>query len=221
MNSIPQFVQEAASGEETISIILEIGRKHGLHADVIAALADLNSYMLLGLINPQEFQTELTVRGITEENVKAITEEINKRIFIPLHDKMRKEGMGSTAAPAVARPVSPTPPAPAYVPQPVPMPTPTPPPPQQRPYTPPPPPVRPVASSPLPPRTVLPGSMAGQVPPPIPSINKLEGRVLPLPVYDSSVPPRTSPPAPTQPTPPPTARPYNADPYRESLDKEQ
>ncbi len=182
----PKMVQDVLSDPRTEQIVVEIGRGKNLHIDQIGVLTTMNRDMLLGLASPQEFLQKILAIGVPDVHAKAILSEVNTRIFMPLHDKMRRGPQVSTP------PQSFTPP------------------PTPRPYTPPPAP-RPVgvASAPLPPKLVLPGILPGQT---TPSINRLEGRTIPPPVYPPPAPRRDSPP-----TPPP---PHSAgpDPYREAVE---
>lgn len=227
----PVFVRDAFNAESTTDLLLDIQKRFQIHLDMAGILGKEVGYLLLGLEDPQTFTANLKNAGLPSGVVSTVVAELNQKVFIPIHDKMRKEGMGTSMASAMARPVTPAPaygtaPAPTapvspLPPAPTPMPTPIAPvipPPQPRPYTPPPLPARPVASAPLPPKTVLPGMMGNSALPPTASINRLEGRVLPPPIYDPAAMKRT-PSAPTQSATTSTSRPYSADPYREPVDE--
>lgn len=90
----PKFIQdEISSGEDTAVIIAEIGRKFGLHIDIIGTIAELNRNMLLGFVNPQEVMDELILAKIPDKDARQIMTEINQKIFVPLHEQMRSGGV--------------------------------------------------------------------------------------------------------------------------------
>ena len=84
----PQAVREVVQSSGMIEIIMNVGKKYGLHIDQMSVLADLTSYMLVGLVNPNEFQSELVAQGMSSENTEKVIQEINQQIFLPLRDKM-------------------------------------------------------------------------------------------------------------------------------------
>lgn len=193
----PKTVQETLSDPKTEQIVAEIARTRNLHVDQTGKLIALNRDMLLGLISPQTFLQNILAMGIPEMQAKAILAEVNTKIFMPLHARMRQSASATPTPPRSSAP-------------------PTPPPRQNVPPLPPrsggP------ASAPLPPKTVLPGSSTPAPMPP--SVNKLEGRTLPPPVY---APPASTPrpPQPQRPPQPPQAPPPSApgiDPYREPVE---
>jgi hypothetical protein len=152
MNRAPQAVQDIVSDERTTSTIADIGMQRQLHIDQIGMLAELNTQMLLGLLNPSQFLGELLAMGIAEPDARQIMSEINEKVFKPLQGQMRKSPP-VPPAPAPAR----MPPPPGNAPAP-PSPV-TPPPPPPRPAAPPPPPRPPVQARPpisLPPRPPVP-----------------------------------------------------------------
>jgi|CXWL01.1.fsa_nt_gi hypothetical protein len=105
----PKFIQdEISSGEDTAVIIAEIGRRFGLHIDIVGTIAKLNRNMLLGFVNPQEFINELIVAKISDKDARDIMTEINQKIFVPLRERMRSGEVEVKAAPP-AKPAAVTP----------------------------------------------------------------------------------------------------------------
>lgn len=248
LDKAPALVQDAVTDPANIRILVSIGTRAGMHTDQIGTLAELNRNMLLGLIAPPEFLSTLAHIGIPETLGKEIMQEINQKIFIPLHEKMRAANSETQISPDKPAP----PPAPRYVPeneptaiiQEVQQRTQSPAAPAQVSV----PASVPIATSIAPQPPVAPKfSTAAQLPPkialptnvptsskegvsaavPAPSINKLEGRTLPPPVYDpntarrmstsSTPPPPSNLPTSQPPAPPSTPRTYSTDPYREPL----
>lgn len=89
---VPVLVQEALTSEMVISTIQALAAENKLHIDQVGVLAELNVQLLLGLTNPQEFSRELVGAGIPDTRAQQIIADINTKIFIPIRDKMRKEG---------------------------------------------------------------------------------------------------------------------------------
>src|SRR3989344_1542819 len=88
--SVPKEVQEAlVDGAEIAETLGDIDVQLRLHVDVIGVIAELNRNMLLGLLSPKEFVDELSAHNIDAETARKIVEEVNKRIFIPLREKIK------------------------------------------------------------------------------------------------------------------------------------
>ncbi len=219
LHRAPKLIQNEMTSSNTIAeVVASIGYTLNLHI-VIGAIVQLSVYMLLGLINPQEFSQELAALGLSEAQIKEMMAEINQKIFAPLHEQMRSGG--GSAAPQAPRIVPPVPPKPVNIP----MPNYYAPPPQSPAYrtdtkTSPPFPLSTIA--PLPPKVILPqrGAQA--------SINQLENRGTPTPLQQALrtvLSPANLPGAlplsdiipPALKTPP--SAPYSTDPYRESFDE--
>lgn len=90
----PDIVQAVFDAELTTQIIVGLEDKFQLHIDVAGLLGREVGYMLLGLVNPQEFLNELITAGIPDKDAREIITEINQKIFMPLREEMRK-GLGA------------------------------------------------------------------------------------------------------------------------------
>ncbi len=101
----PPIQKELTDGEGTAITIFNIGKKLQLHIDKIGLIATLNRDMLLGLIKPEEFLTELLAMKIPDAQAREIMAEINTKIFVPLREEMRSAGR--VPAPAQPMPVAP------------------------------------------------------------------------------------------------------------------
>ena len=114
MDAAPPLVQEAVMSPATEQAVEEIGNQYGLHIDVVGLLMKLTSYMLVGYVGPEEFLREMRdMGGIPEAQARQIIADINKRIFIPLRERMMG---GTNARPATPAPVAPARPAPPPIP---------------------------------------------------------------------------------------------------------
>jgi hypothetical protein len=106
----------------------DLGKRYGLPFDTISALAKDTSYLLAGLINPDQFQAELTQMGIGSEAAAAIIQELNEKIFKPLREEV-KNAPPEESAELETVPAAPAPtpaPAPSITPRPMPRPIPPP-----------------------------------------------------------------------------------------------
>lgn len=113
----PEAVRNVFNGEVTANVIMDMKTRYRLHVDVAGNLGAEVGYMLLGLRSPAEFFGNLMLSGTDQETAKAMMEEVNTRIFIPLKSQMRGETQD-------AAPVSYQAPAPVAAPVPV-VPVPT------------------------------------------------------------------------------------------------
>jgi hypothetical protein len=87
-SKLPIVIREYLSSEE-LSIATEtLGTKYGLHVDTIGALNREASNMLLGITNPTQFVAELKSIGIPEASIGPLVQELNEKVFVPLHKKM-------------------------------------------------------------------------------------------------------------------------------------
>lgn len=204
------------SGQHSL-VAQDLMNRYRLHADQAAILEREVMLLIMGLEEPQEFEDALVHEAsIPIEMVAQINEELNKSIFIPLRDQMRK-------APAPAPVSRPTIPPPKYVPvvPASPPPAPVQPAPSLQPQTSPPVAVphfsgpRPAITIPVPPQPSAPQALQQirAVPPPPPNLPGAMPPVTPQPQLSAR------PPAVRTPVPPPPPRvPGTPDPYREPVE---
>ncbi len=91
----PEIVRAVYDADSTVQTIVELQTKYKLHVDEAGLIGTGIGNMLLGLTNPQEFLDELIATKIPESDAKQIMAEINQKIFVPLHEQMRKVGVGA------------------------------------------------------------------------------------------------------------------------------
>ena len=100
----PRLIKNIVDSGQTVSTIVEIGKKHNLvHVDVFGKLAKINSYLLLGLTTPEEFLEELVTSGVSDKDAREIVNEINQKIFVPLREEMRKSQVAEVKPPQPQR----------------------------------------------------------------------------------------------------------------------
>jgi hypothetical protein len=221
--TLPGPIREFVSSPDFGDVMENMSRRHGLHIDTAGKVGDASTRMLIGLLSPVQFVTELKAAGLPDATASAILQDLNERVFKPLHEKVREEKTPTLTPPTTVSTTSVSPPAPRP-PQPPPTPRPAPPP-----IMPPP--------APKPVATVPPPIPPPIVPPAIPPMRTMahdvesmkEGKV-PTPTPSHPVPP--PPPAPTLPRVPQeapasiptheevstTLKQYGIDPYREPLE---
>ncbi|MDP1690078.1 MAG: hypothetical protein Q8L52_02650 [bacterium] len=90
MAAAPAPVQDTVASPATEQVLVELGQQYGLHVDVVGLLVKFTSYMLLGYAGPDAFRQELRAAGVAEAQAQQIIDEINKKIFIPLRERMQK-----------------------------------------------------------------------------------------------------------------------------------
>jgi hypothetical protein len=149
--SLPPLVRDYMdASNEYVDVLVELGRQYKMHLDVLGVLSRLFRNMMYGLISAQELSQGLVEQGISNQDAMAIVSEINKKILMPLREKLRAE---AERAKSGAQKTSATPP-----PQPPAMPkmmASYAPPPQSPSYVRPDVPAEPVLA-PLPPKTIMP-----------------------------------------------------------------
>ena len=89
-SKLPVVIREYLSGEELSTVTEAIGTKYGLHVDTVGAVNREASNMLLGLINPTQFVGELKSAGIPDATIAPLVQELNEKVFMPLHKKMQE-----------------------------------------------------------------------------------------------------------------------------------
>lgn len=91
MKSLPKDLQLALVSTDNISIINDIGDKHGLLIDQVGTLIEITSMTLLGLISSNGFVRELTKQtGIDEKKAVDIAKEINDKLFNSIRTSLQK-----------------------------------------------------------------------------------------------------------------------------------
>lgn len=95
--SAPRTVREYLVGAEFVELMQDLGKRYGLHVDVVGKLSMATSYLLLGLTSPSEFVSDLTEAGLFSDAATKITSEVNEKIFKPLREKLRGEPTGESA----------------------------------------------------------------------------------------------------------------------------
>jgi hypothetical protein len=89
---LPYILREYIADDEMATIANDIGKKYGFHVDTVGALYREATNMLAGLETPEQFTGELKSVGVPAEIVTPIVQELNERVFIPLRERMQKEG---------------------------------------------------------------------------------------------------------------------------------
>lgn len=84
-------LKRAMMSVSSAEIIYEVGRKHGLNVEKIGVLAEEIGYIMLGMIPPSGFISDLKDLLEVEENkANEIGQEINHKIFLPIREEMKR-----------------------------------------------------------------------------------------------------------------------------------
>lgn len=134
-NQAPLVIQESLSDGKAVDFMESMLGRYNLHVDTTGYAMGFIRDMLLGLLKPEQFIGKLNSIGIIDEVAKRITSDLNKEVFIPLRDEMKKGGVGAQAQPPASIPhvpvmsvASPKPEKPIAQPTPTPSPVSEPPP---------------------------------------------------------------------------------------------
>lgn len=87
---LPLALREAAYGSDIANKIYEIGQKFALTIEEMGFLAEEATYVILGLVRPENFARQLEERLKTDDEEAAeIVKEINQQIFLPLREALK------------------------------------------------------------------------------------------------------------------------------------
>jgi len=87
--ALPDDIREAMSSINIAQSVENIGKSHSLHVDQIGQLMDEVSFIMLGLMHPSDFISNIQ-KSINIDSTKAqeITKDINERIFRPIKSSL-------------------------------------------------------------------------------------------------------------------------------------
>ena len=84
---LPEINQQALKSFDWATELLSIGKNYGLHIDELEDLQVETMLVLVGLVQPADYQNELINRlAISPIEATKIIEQVNDRIFTPIHD---------------------------------------------------------------------------------------------------------------------------------------
>ena len=87
---LPEQLKDAIVSVDNARIINGVGRKYGLHIDQIGGLAEETGYILLGVVHPTEFVSNLSKRlGIDRVVASQIASDINYQIFLKIREVLK------------------------------------------------------------------------------------------------------------------------------------
>lgn len=84
LGELPKPVRDFVTSPERARIALSLTYKHRLHADEAGEFERAYMFMLLGISSPEEFVDTLTRAGIPPETVRALAQDVNEQVFVPL-----------------------------------------------------------------------------------------------------------------------------------------
>lgn len=90
-DSLPQVLKEALFSQESDELIWRIGEAHHLNDEKKSILTTIVGDVIMGFLHPDDLRRELQeVLGIDIRIAASISREVNKRIFYPIRDEIRK-----------------------------------------------------------------------------------------------------------------------------------
>lgn len=100
---LPDINQQAMRSFDWATELISIGHGYGLHVDQLEDLQIETMLVMVGLTPPEKYQEELITRlALSPIEADRIIEEVNKRIFSPIHDYIVRGGPEKPAAPMSA-----------------------------------------------------------------------------------------------------------------------
>ena len=107
---LPQDVQAAIASSELGEKLQAIGKAQGLHIDQMEALSDEVMLAMLGFVELEDLPhgIERQVR-VDSARAQAITDAVNKDIFLPIRESMKAWAANRNAAAQAPAPTAPTP----------------------------------------------------------------------------------------------------------------
>ena len=91
---LPQILKDAAHSDTTKAVIKEIADACNFDSDGMVDLENATLSIVLGILHPQDFVAEIKKIEGTEDmdsdEVRAIAQEINRRVFRPVRDELKK-----------------------------------------------------------------------------------------------------------------------------------
>lgn len=98
---LPEINQQALKSFDWATELLAIGKNYGLHIDELEDLQIETMLVMVGLVPPENYQNELITRlAISPTEANKIIEQVNERIFTPIHDYIVNGGPKKTTTPA-------------------------------------------------------------------------------------------------------------------------
>lgn len=90
-NTAPPYIQNFISSGKYAQFMEQLRTRFNLHADIVSDVSNEITMTMLGLIEPQELPGNLkTEAKVPEELIKPIVEEVNRAVFLPLQEELRK-----------------------------------------------------------------------------------------------------------------------------------
>lgn len=90
---LPQITRDAIASVDWPTILIEIGKKYGLHIDDMEEFQGVILKSMTGMIAPAQFESALiTALALSPQTTETIITEVNEKIFQPIHDYVLRGG---------------------------------------------------------------------------------------------------------------------------------
>lgn len=97
---LPAINQQALRSFDWATELVAIGKNYGLHIDELEDLQTETMLLLVGLITAEQYPNEIINRlAISPAEAEKIIEQVNDRIFIPIHDYIVNGGVTQVSTP--------------------------------------------------------------------------------------------------------------------------
>lgn len=97
---LPAINQQALRSFDWATELVAIGKNYGLHIDELEDLQTETMLLLVGLITAEQYPNEIINRlAISPAEAEKIIEQVNDRIFIPIHDYIVNGGVTQASTP--------------------------------------------------------------------------------------------------------------------------
>ncbi|MFA6353972.1 MAG: hypothetical protein WCW93_03515 [Candidatus Paceibacterota bacterium] len=91
MEKLPDEIKKIFTDPELGNKIINIGRKNGLNIEQLGIFQTETYLVMLGLVHPDEYQTELKDRlKINNEKANTITKDVNEQMLSKIFDQLKK-----------------------------------------------------------------------------------------------------------------------------------
>ncbi|MBI2023254.1 hypothetical protein HYT01_01675 [Candidatus Giovannonibacteria bacterium] len=91
IRNLPQDLRDAFFSDEITQAMQGLGKKHQLTIDKMGAMYEDVNNIILGLAHPNDFVKQLSQHlEVTPEKARLIADDINKAIFQPIRDSLKK-----------------------------------------------------------------------------------------------------------------------------------
>ncbi len=95
---LPAVNQQALRSFDWATELVGIGKQFGLHIDQLEDLQIETMLVLVGVVSAEDYENELITRlAVSPSEAEKIIEQVNEKIFVPIHDYIVRGGPDTPA----------------------------------------------------------------------------------------------------------------------------